>query len=127
MRSDLRHPEAFYQLLRPADRPITDLRLEFLIAEQPAGSPLAGVWALQVAPAALRHPALPQPDAATMYTLLTRHKRRDPGIVVHLVHMTDELDLAGLTWHRIGVHWQSIVDTLTDLAATRAIPAIPLR
>lgn len=109
------------QRLIPVRRRMFDVRFRFLI--DPEEGPLPGVWCLEVAPDVLLHPAVPQPDGQRMWELLTRHVRRDPGCTVHLAQMTDELDLLGLSWPRIGVHWQGIVDTLADLAAHHHISA----
>jgi len=100
---------------------VPDVRFRFLI--DPERGPLPDVWCLEVAPNVLLQPAVPRPDGRRMHELLTRHVRRDPGCLVYLHDMTDELDLLGLSWWRIGVRWQWIVDTLAELAADRRIPA----
>jgi hypothetical protein len=62
-----------------------------------------------------------------MYELLTRHPRRDPGALVYLSDITDELDDHGLTWYAIGIHWLDIVDALVDLVGRRQLPALAIR
>jgi hypothetical protein len=49
---------------------------------------------LVVAPAALLHPAVPQPDGAVLYELLTGHPDREPHELVFLADLTVELRLA---------------------------------
>lgn len=103
---------------------VEDVRFRFLI--DPERGPLLGVWCLEVASNVLLHPSAPQPDGERVYELLTRHTRRDPGCIVHLHDMTDELDLLGLSWHTIDIDWQGTIDTLAELAARRRIPASAL-
>jgi hypothetical protein len=54
-----------------------------------AGAEPAGV--LVVAPAALLHPAVPQPDGAVLYELLTGHPDRTPHELVFVPDLTVEL------------------------------------
>jgi hypothetical protein len=73
----------------------------------------AGV--LVVAPAALLHPAVPQPDGTVLYELLTGHPDRTPGELVFLADLTVELRAwPADTWARVGVDPQ---------AAARAVVA----
>ena len=107
--------------LRPAEERITDLTLRFLVdAER---GPLPGVEALDVHPSVLLHPSVPRPDGERMYELLTRHIRRDPGCLVYLCDITDELDLAGTTWYRFSIYPDDVIDALARLAAAGEIPA----
>jgi hypothetical protein len=73
----------------------------------------AGV--LVVAPAALLHPAVPQPDGTVLYELVTGHPERAPHELVFLADLTVELRAwpAG-TWAKVGVDPQ---------AAARAVVA----
>jgi hypothetical protein len=53
------------------------------------GAEAAGV--LVVAPAALLHPAVPQPDGTVLYELVTGHPDRAPRELVFLADLTAEL------------------------------------
>jgi hypothetical protein len=73
----------------------------------------AGV--LVVAPAALLHPAVPQPDGTVLYELLTGHPDRMPRELVFLADLTVELRAwPADTWSKVGVDPQ---------AAARAVVA----
>jgi hypothetical protein len=62
----------------------------------------AGV--LVVAPAALLHPAVPQPDGTLLYELLTGHPDRAPRELVFLADLTVELRAWPRdTWAKVGV------------------------
>ena len=50
-----------------------------------------GAGVLVVAPAALLHPVVPQPDGAVLYELLTGHPDRQPQDLVFMVDLTCEL------------------------------------
>ena len=126
MRQDLSPLAALQQRLRPPHKRITDLRFLILIDPTPP-HPLAGYGVLEVAPSALLHPQVPQPDGRKMYELLTRHQRRDPGALVYLSDITDELADHGLTWWTIGIHWLDVIDALVDLVGHRQLPALAIR
>ncbi len=81
MRQDPTTLDMFRLRLRRPDKRITDLRFLVLIDPEPP-HPLAGYGVLEIAPSALLHPQIPQPDGRRMYELLTRHPRRDPGALV---------------------------------------------
>jgi hypothetical protein len=67
-----------------------------------AGAEPAGV--LVVAPAALLHPSVPQPDGTVLYELLTGHPNRAPGELVFLADLTVELRAwPADTWAKVGV------------------------
>jgi hypothetical protein len=73
----------------------------------------AGV--LVVAPAALLHPCVPQPDGTVLYELLTGHPDRAPRELVFLADLTVELRAWPLdTWAKVRVDPQ---------AAARAVVA----
>jgi hypothetical protein len=73
------------------------LRLDPASDDQAAG-------VLVVAPAALLHPAVPQPDGTVLYALLTGHPDRAPRELVFLVDLTVELRSWPLdTWSKVGV------------------------
>jgi hypothetical protein len=62
------------------------------------------VGVLVVAPAALLHPAVPQPDGTVLYELLTGHPDRTPHDLVFLPDLTCELRAWPLdTWARLRV------------------------
>lgn len=126
MRQGLSPLAPLEQRLRPPAKRITDLRFLILINPKPP-HPLAGYEVLEVAPSALLHPQIPQPDGKRMYELLTRHPRRDPGALVYLSDLTDELADHRLTWNTIGVRWLDIIDTLVNLVGHRRLSALAIR
>jgi hypothetical protein len=66
----------------------------------------AGV--LVVAPAALLHPVVPQPDGTVLYELLTGHPDRTPGELVFIADLTVELRAWPTdTWAKLGVDPQA--------------------
>jgi hypothetical protein len=66
----------------------------------------AGV--LVVAPAALLHPSVPQPDGTVLHELVTGHPDRAPGELVFLADLTVELRAWPLdTWAKVGVNPQA--------------------
>jgi hypothetical protein len=59
---------------------------------------------LVVAPAALLHPAVPQPDGTVLYELVTGHPDRTPHELVFLADLTVELRAWPLdTWSKVGI------------------------
>jgi hypothetical protein len=67
----------------------------------------AGV--LMVAPAALLHPCVPQPDGTVLYELLTGHPDRTRGQLVFLADLTVELRAWPTdTWAKVGVDPQAV-------------------
>jgi hypothetical protein len=67
---------------------------------------VAGV--LVIAPAALLHPAVPQPDGTVLYELLTGHPNRTPHELVFLTDLTVELCAwPTITWANVGVDPQA--------------------
>jgi hypothetical protein len=66
------------------------------------------VGVLVVAPAALLHPAVPQPDGTLLYALLTGHPDRAPRELVFLADLTVELRAWPLdTWAKVGIDPQA--------------------
>jgi hypothetical protein len=66
----------------------------------------AGV--LVVAPAALLHPAVPQPDGTVLYALVTGHPDRTPHELVFLADLTVELRAWPTdTWTKVGIDPQA--------------------
>jgi hypothetical protein len=71
----------------------------------------AGV--LVVAPAALLHPLVPQPDGTVLYELLTGHPDRTPPELVFLTDLTVELRAwPADTWAKLGVDPQAAADAV---------------
>jgi hypothetical protein len=67
----------------------------------------AGV--LIVGPAALLHPAVPQPDGTVLYELVTGHPDRAPGELVFLADLTVELRAwPADTWSKVGIDPQAV-------------------
>jgi hypothetical protein len=65
---------------------------------------IEAVGVLVVAPAALLHPAVPQPDGTVLYELLTGHPDRAPRELVFLADLTVELRAWPRdTWAKVGV------------------------
>ena len=63
---------------------------------------------LVVAPAALLHPAVPQPDGTVLYKLVTGHPDRTPHELVFLADLTVELRAWPTdTWTKVGVDPQA--------------------
>ena len=63
---------------------------------------------LVVAPAALLHPVVPQPDGTVLYELLTGHRDRTPGQLVFVADLTLELRAWPTdTWAKVGVDPQA--------------------
>ena len=59
---------------------------------------------LVVAPTALLHPAVPQPDGTVLYELLTGHPDRMPAQLVFLADLTVELRAWPTdTWTKVGI------------------------
>jgi hypothetical protein len=63
---------------------------------------------LVVAPAALLHPAVPQPDGTALYELVTGHPDRTPHELVFLADLTVELRAWPTdTWTKVGIDPQA--------------------
>ena len=68
---------------------------------------------LVVAPAALLHPVVPQPDGTVLYELLTGHPDRTSGQLVFLADLTLELRAwPADTWAKVGVDPQAAVGAI---------------
>ena len=64
--------------------------------------------ALVVAPAALLHPAVPQPDGTVLYEVVTGHPDRAPSELVFLADLTVELRAwPADTWAKVGIDPQA--------------------
>jgi len=96
-------PNADGELLEPGRVP--DCYLGLLL---PAGGPDPTPAVLVVSPAALLHPAVPQPDGTLVYELATGHPDREPRELVFLADLTVELRAwPHGTWARLGVDPQA--------------------
>jgi hypothetical protein len=94
-------PNALGETLEPGR--VADCYLGLLLPPGPAGEPEAGTI-LIVAPAALLHPAVPQPAGSLVYELLTGHPEREPGALVFVADLTGELRIWPQdTWTKVGV------------------------
>jgi hypothetical protein len=94
-------PNALGESLEPGR--VADCYLGLLLPPPPAGEPEAGT-VLVVAPAALLHPAVPQPGGSLVYQLLTGHSEREPGELVFVADLTCELRAWSTdTWTAVGV------------------------
>jgi hypothetical protein len=95
---------AFGEVLEPGRVPDCYLGLRL----DPADDQAAGV--LVVAPAALLHPAVPQPDGTMLYELVTGHPDRAPHELVFLPDLTVELRAWPYeSWTTLGVDPQTAV------------------
>jgi hypothetical protein len=92
------------QVLKPGR--VLDCYLGLLVDRADDGR---GAVVLVVAPAALLHLGVPQPDGTVLYELLTGHPDRTPGQLVFLADLTVELRA-----------WPT--DTWPRLASTRRRP-----
>jgi hypothetical protein len=89
------------EVLEPGRVP--DCYLGLLLADD-----VQGPGVLVVAPAALLHPAVPQPDGTVLYELLTGHPDRASEELVFLADLTVELRAWPLdTWAKVGVDPQA--------------------
>ena len=94
-------PDALGETLEPGR--VTDCYLGLLLPPGSAGELEAGT-VLVVAPAALLHPAVPQPAGSLVYELLTGHPEREPGELVFVADLTGELRVwPHDTWAKLGV------------------------
>jgi hypothetical protein len=94
-------PNALGEVLEPGR--VADCYLGLLLPPGSAGEPEAGTI-LIVAPAALLHPRVPQPEGSLVYELLTGHPERGAGELVFVADMTGELRAwPHDTWAKLGV------------------------
>ena len=82
---------------------VADCYLGLLLPPGSAGEPEVGT-VLIVAPPALLHPRVPQPDGSLVYELLTGHPERQAGQLVFVADLTGELRAWPQdTWVKLGV------------------------
>jgi hypothetical protein len=103
-------PNAFGEVLEPGR--VADVYLGLLLPPGPAGEPEAGTI-LIVGPAALLHPAVPQPAGSLVYALLTGHLEREPGALVFVADLTCELRAWPTdTWTAVGVDPEQVAQAV---------------
>jgi hypothetical protein len=94
---------AFGEVLEPGRVPDCYLGLRL---DPPGRTEPAGV--LVVAPNALLHPCVPQPDGTVLYELVTGHPDRTPHELVFLADLTVELRAwPHDTWAKVGIDPQA--------------------
>ena len=94
-------PNARGETLEPGR--VADCYLGLLLPPGPAGEPEAGTI-LILAPAALLHPRVPQPEGSLLYELLTGHPEREASELVFVADLADELRAWPQdTWAKLGV------------------------
>jgi hypothetical protein len=85
----------------------------------------AGV--LVVAPTALLHPSVPQPDGTALYELVTGHPDRAPRELVFLADLTVELRAWPTdTWAKVGVDPQATAGAVVAGWQRGDLPGLPL-
>jgi hypothetical protein len=105
-------PNALGETLEPGR--VADCYLGLLLPPPPAGEPEAGTI-LIVGPAALLHPAVPQPAGSLIYQLLTGHPEREPGELVFVADLTCELRAWPTdTWAKLGVDPQQVAQAVVS-------------
>jgi hypothetical protein len=82
---DLLGPNALGEVLEPGR--VADCYPGLLVPPGPAGEPEVGTI-LIVAPAALLHPRVPQPEGSLIYELLSGHPEREAGELVFVADLT---------------------------------------
>jgi hypothetical protein len=103
-------PNALGEVLEPGR--VTDCYLGLLLPPLPAGELEAGTI-LILAPAALLHPRVPQPDGSLVYEVLTGHPEREPGELVFVADLTCELHaLPQDTWPKVGVDLDQVAQAV---------------
>jgi hypothetical protein len=109
-------PNALGETLEPGR--VADCYLGLLLPPGPAGEPEAGT-VLIVAPAALLHPAVPQPAGSLVYELLTGHPEREPGELVLVADLTGELRVWPRdTWTAVGVDPDQVAQAVSAAGRT---------
>jgi hypothetical protein len=106
-------PNAFGETLEPAR--VSDCYLAILL-DQPLAeiNPEPG-RVLVVAPAALLHSEIPQPDGQVLYELATGHPDRAPHDLVFLADLTVELRAwPQQTWTAVGVSPEAVLLGVVD-------------
>ena len=92
---------------------VADCFLGLLLPPGPAGEPEAGT-VLVVAPAALLHPRVPQPDGSLVNELRTGHPEREAGELVFVADLTGELRAwPHDTWAKLGVDPDQVAKAAT--------------
>jgi hypothetical protein len=101
-------PNADGELLQPVR--ISDCYLGLLLR---GGDPADAPGVLFVSPAALLHPAVPQPDGTLVHELVTGHPDRTPHELVFLADLAVELRAwPHGTWTSLGVDPQAVASAV---------------
>jgi hypothetical protein len=91
---------------------VADCYLGLLLPPGPNGELEAGT-VLVVAPAALLHPRVPQPEGSLVYELLTGHPERKAGELVFVADLTGELRAWPQdTWTAVGVDPEQVAQAV---------------
>jgi hypothetical protein len=113
---------AFGEVLEPGRVPdcYLGLRLDPTDDTQAAG-------VLVVAPAALLHPVVPQPDGTVLYELLTGHPDRTPHELVFPADLTVELRAWPTdTWAKLGIDLQAAAGAVVAAWGGGDLPGLRL-
>jgi hypothetical protein len=106
-------PNAFGEPLQPAR--VADCYLAILLDQPLAGIAPEPGCVLVVAPAALLHSEIPQPDGQVLYKLVTGHPDRAPRDLVFLADLTVELRAwPQQTWTALGVSPEAALLAVVD-------------
>jgi hypothetical protein len=117
-------PNALGEVLEPGR--IADCYLGLLLPPGSAGEPEAGTI-LIVAPAALLHPRVPQPDGSLVYELLTGHPEREAGELVFVADLTGELRAwPNDTWAKLGVDPDRVAQAVVDCWEDREVTGLQI-
>jgi hypothetical protein len=113
---------AFGEVLVPGRVPDCYLGLRL----DPAG-PAEPAGVLVVAPAALLHPVVPQPDGTVLYELLTGHPDRTAHELVFLPDLTVELRAWPTdTWSKVGIDPQAAAGAVVAAWRRGDLPGLRL-
>jgi hypothetical protein len=103
-------PNALSEVLEPGR--VTNCYLGLLLPPGPTGELKAGT-VLVVAPAALLHPRVPQPEGSLVYELLTGHPEREAGELVFVADLIGELRAWPQdTWTAVGVDPEQVAQAV---------------
>jgi hypothetical protein len=115
-------PNALGEVLEPGR--VADCYLG--LRPDPADAAEAG-GVLVVAPAALLHPAVPQPDGTVLYELVTGHPDRAPLELVFVADLTVELRAWPCdTWAKVGIDPQAAAAAVVAGWQHRDLPGLRL-
>jgi hypothetical protein len=105
---------------------VADCYLGLLLPPGPAGEPEPGTIVI-VGPAALLHPAVPQPAGSLVYELLTGHPKREPGELVFVADLTCELRAwPHDTWAKVGIDLDQVAQAVVGCWQDGEVPGLQL-